>query len=68
MSGLAFSSMRVGESYRLVNYDEIYEFTLIEVTNNNDYLLKDLITLDQYKMSDLTKFGKGRDFELRKIN
>lgn len=68
MSGLAFSSMRVGESYRLVNYDEIYEFTLIEVTNNNDYLLKDLITLEQYKMSDLTKFGKGRDFELRKTN
>lgn len=67
MSGLAFSSMRVGKRYRLVNYGEKSEFTLIEVVSRNDYKLKDLFSLEQYLMSDLTQFGRGEDFELREI-
>jgi hypothetical protein len=67
MKGLAFSSMRVGESYKLLNYGEISEFRLMEVLNTNDYMLQDIHTLEFYKMSDLTKFGKGSDFELREL-
>lgn len=68
MKGLAFSSMRVGESYKLINFGEISEFKLIEVLDRNDYKLQDVHTLEHYKMSDLTKFGKGDDFELREFS
>lgn len=67
MAGLAFSSMRVGNKYRLINYGEKSEFTLMEVIGKNDYLLKDIFSLEHYHMSDLTQFGKGDDFELREI-
>ena len=67
MNGLAFTSMRVGKKYCLINYGEKTEFRLREVLNSNDYLLEDLVTMEQYLMSDLIKFGKGEDFELREI-
>ena len=67
MSGLAFSSMRVGKKYRLVNYGEKSEFVLEEVIGRNDYRLRDLYSLEHYLMSELIQFGKGEDFELREI-
>ncbi len=67
MKGLAFSSMRVGESYCLVNFGERSEFKLIEVLDRDDYKLQDIHTLEHYNMSDLVKFGKGEDFELREL-
>ncbi|WP_462250218.1 hypothetical protein [Ekhidna sp.] len=67
MAGMAFSSMRVGKKYRLINYGEKSEFVLIEVLGRNDYKLRDLFSLENYLMSDLIKFGKGEDFELREI-
>lgn len=67
MSGLAFSSMRVGKKYRLINYGEKSEFILQEVIGRNDYKLKDLFSLESYLMSELIQFGKGEDFELREI-
>lgn len=68
MKGLAFSSMRVGKKYRLLNFREKSEFTLVEVEGRNDYRLRDIHTMEYYMMSDLTRFGKGEDFELREIH
>lgn len=67
MKGLAFSSMRVGKKYRLVNYGEKSEFILKEVIGGNDYKLTDIYSMEEYRMSDLIQFGKGEDFELREI-
>lgn len=67
MNGLAFSSMRVGKRYRLVNHGERSEFVLLEVIGRNDYKLKDLNSMENYLMSDLIRYGKGEDFELREI-
>ena len=67
MSGLVFSSMRVGKKYRLVNYGEKSEFVLMEVVGRNDYRLKDIFSMEDYLMSDLIQYGKGDDFELREI-
>ncbi|WP_424961229.1 hypothetical protein [Ekhidna sp.] len=67
MSGLAFTSMRIGKKYRLINYGEKSEFTLMEVVGRNDYRLKDLFSLESYLMSELIQYGKGEDFELREI-
>ena len=67
MRGLAFSSLRVGERYRLVNYGELSEFELLKILDGNDFLLKDLFTLETYRMSQLIGFGKGDDLEIRML-
>lgn len=68
MSGMAFSSMRVGKKYRLINYGEKSEFVLLEVIGRNDYKLKDLSSMESYLMSELIQFGRGADFELRELS
>ena len=67
MRGLAFSSLRVGECYRLINYGELSEFELISILDKDEFLLKDLFTLETYKMSQLIGFGKGDDLEIRML-
>ena len=66
MKGLAYSSLRTGKKYRLINFGEVYEFQLIRMVRN-DFELKDLSTLEPYKLSQLTQFGQGPDFEIREI-
>jgi len=67
MKGLALSSMRVGKKYHLINYGEKSAFILKEALPKNDFKLKDIFSMEEYLMSDLTKYGKGEDFELREI-
>jgi hypothetical protein len=67
MEGIAFSSLRNGRKYRLVNHGEEYRFEIIEILYPTDFLLKDMLTLEKYKLSDLLQFGKGGDFEIREI-
>ncbi len=67
MKGLAFSSLRVGKKYWAINFGERYEFEIQKVTVSDDFILKDLVTLETYYMSDIIKFGKGNDFEIREI-
>lgn len=67
MKGLAYSSMRVGKRYRLINYGEKTEFILKEVFPRDEYRLQEINSLEELYMSDLVKYGKGEDFELREI-
>ena len=67
MKGLAFSSLRVGKRYRLTNYGECFEFELISILEKDEFLLKDLFTLETYKMSQLLGLGKGDDLEIRMV-
>ncbi|MGB3464964.1 MAG: hypothetical protein WBA74_06835 [Cyclobacteriaceae bacterium] len=67
MRGLAFNSMRYGQKYKLINYGEQFEFEVVEIKNNEDFLLKDLFTLETYRMSEITRYGKGEDFEIREL-
>ena len=67
MKGLAFSSLRVGSKYKLINYGESTDF-VIEKVLGNDFAVKDLLTLERYKLKDLIKFGKGKDFEIRELD
>ena len=32
-----------------------------------EFVLKDLVTLEKYTMSDITRFGMGKDFEIQEI-
>ncbi|MBS1681398.1 MAG: hypothetical protein JST48_06780 [Bacteroidetes bacterium] len=68
MKGLALSSLRVGKKYRLVNFDETYEFVIERALFNYDFEAKDLFTMERYKIKDLFKFGKGKDFEILEIS
>jgi len=67
MKGLALSSLRVGKKYRLTNFGDTNEFEIERVLGNNDFAVKDLLTLERYKLKDLFKFGKGKDFEIREL-
>lgn len=67
MKGLALNSLRVGSKYKLTNFGDTNEF-IIEKVLPNDYAVKDLLTLERYKLKDLIKFGKGKDFEIRELS
>jgi len=68
MKGVAFSSLRVGSKYRLSNFGDINEFIIEKILPNGDFAVKDLLTLERYKLKDLIKFGKGKDFEIRELS
>jgi hypothetical protein len=68
MKGLALGSLRIGSKYKLTNYGETNEFIIEKVLANSDFAVKDLLTLERYKLKDLFKFGKGKDFEIRELD
>lgn len=68
MAGLSFGALRVGKKYRLVNYDERYEFEIERILTNGDFKVKDLHTLERFLLKDTIKFGRGKDFEIRELD
>jgi len=64
---IAFNNLRVGKKYKLINHREIFEFEVMEVFAPEEFRLKDIHTLEEYLMSDLIKYGKGRDFSVREM-
>lgn len=68
MKGLSYNSLRAGNKYYLINFRERYEFEILEVLYPEDFVLKDVNTLELYKLSDLTRYGKGPDFEIRELS
>lgn len=67
MAGISFDNIRVGNKYILKNYDDIYEFEVMERLSNDNYKLKDLHTLERYELDDLVRWGKGKDFEVSEM-
>jgi hypothetical protein len=68
MAGISFSSLRVGQKYWLKNFEEEYRFEILEILHPIDFILKDLLTLEKFRMSEVIQFGKGEDFEIREIS
>jgi len=64
---MSFDNIRVGRRYRLVNYGEVNEFIVEKVKGINDFMLKDITSLERYPLSDLVKYGKGKDFDLYEL-
>jgi hypothetical protein len=64
---MSFDNIRVGKKYWLRNYGEKTEFQVQKSLGGNDFILKDLNSLEVYRLSDLVKYGKGKDFELDEI-
>jgi len=61
---IAFNNISTNKDYVLTNFGERFEFTVLEICPENEFLLKDLNTLESYKMSELLQSGKGRDFSI----
>lgn len=55
---------RTGKKYRLLNFGDTYEFIIEKFVGKNDYLLKDIHTLENYYFLDLIKYGKSGDYLL----
>jgi hypothetical protein len=68
MAGLSFDVLRVGKKYKLINYGDKYEFVIESITTGGDFHVKDLLTMERFKLKDVIKFGKGKDFEIRELN
>ena len=67
MQGISFSSLRNGRKYWLKNHGEEYSFEILEILHPLDFQLKDVHTLEKYKLSEIIQFGKGEDFEIREL-
>jgi len=67
MPGLSLDVLRVGKKYRVVNYGERHEVEIEERFADGDFRVKDLHTIERYPLSDLFRFGKGKDFEIRDL-
>lgn len=68
MAGLSFDVLRTGKKYRLINFGETHEFVVESVLANGDFKVKDLLTLERYKLKDLIRYGTGKDFMLEDLH
>ena len=64
---MSFDNLRVGKRYRLINYGDVSEFEVLEVLED-DFLLKDLLSLDTYHLSKLVEYGTSEDFDIEKLD
>lgn len=67
MAGLSFDVIRTGKKYRLTNFGEKHEFVVENVLGNGDFKVKDLLTLERFRLQELVTYGKGKDFLLEEI-
>ena len=65
---MSFDVLRVGKKYRLVNYQEKYEFEIERILANGDFKVKDIHTLERFLLKDTIKYGVGKDFEIRELD
>jgi hypothetical protein len=68
MAGLSFDVLRTGKKYRLVNFGESHEFVIENILANGDFKVKDLLTLERYRLKELITYGKGDDFLLEELD
>ncbi|MEJ7645250.1 MAG: hypothetical protein WKF87_11685 [Chryseolinea sp.] len=67
MSGLSFDVLRTGKKYRLTNYGESHEFVIEQIMGNGDFKVKDVHTLERFRLKELITYGKGKDFLLEDL-
>jgi hypothetical protein len=67
MAGLSFDVLRTGKKYRLTNFGEVHEFIIESILTNGDFKVKDLLTLERYKLKELIIYGRGKDFLLEEM-
>lgn len=64
MSGLSLDILRVGSRYRVTNFGDRYDFEVEKVLTHGDFHVKDIHTLERYRLREIFQYGKGKDFEI----
>ena len=64
---MSLDNLRVGKQYRLINYGEVSEFEVLEVFDDGDFRIKDLLSLDEYRLSKLVEYGTSDDFDIEEL-
>lgn len=59
---ISIKTVRVGKKYYIRNFDEYHEFRTVRAVGDEDFLCQDLNSLEYYKLSELTAYGKGSDY------
>lgn len=62
-----FQNLRVGKSYRLTNHGETVRFQILKKLSEENFLVKNLLSLEPFELEELIRYGKGKDFEIREI-
>ncbi len=63
----SLNNLRVGKKFKLVNFGEVSEFEVLEIMGDGDCRLKDVYTLETYRLYDLIRYGKGEDFDISEL-
>lgn len=61
---ISLDTIRIGKKYYIINYGERHEFIVLKRIAENNYLIKDLLSLEKYELQEFIAYGKGADFEL----
>jgi hypothetical protein len=64
---LALDNLRVGRVYRLVNQGEIRKLEIISRISGENFVVKDLDTLELYTLYELLQWGRGKDYDIEEI-
>lgn len=64
---LALNSLQQGHIYMIRNYGEEIEFEVIDIRSDSEIEVKHLHTLEKFLLSEITRYGKGMDYDLREI-
>ena len=67
MGGLSLGALRVGKRYRVINFGEEHEVEIEEARDDGDFQVKNIHTLEHYLLSEIVKFGMGKDYEIRDL-
>ena len=60
---LSINNLRKGSQYEITNYGEVILFEVMEFVNN-DIKVKNIDTLEIFFLSDIIRYGKGKDYQL----
>ena len=64
---LALDNLRVGRIYTLVNQGEVRKIEIMSRISGENFLIKDLDTLEYYTLYELLQWGKGKDYDLEEL-
>ena len=68
MAGISFDVLRAGKKYRLTNDGETHDFVVEQILGDGDFKVKDLLTLERYRLKDLIKYDKRKDYVLEDLS
>lgn len=65
---LALSSLQTGHTYIIKNYGEEVEFQVVDIRSDGEVQVRNLHSMDIFLLSEITRYGKGKDYDLRELD